>query len=263
MPELPDVEVFKQYLDATSLHQVIESVEVTDRRIMGNVSAKKLQQALKGRRFQKSRRYGKYLFIHISEGCWLVIHFGMTGFLKYFKSRGEMPSHSRLLIKFTHGYFLAFHCQRLLGEINLVEDPGSFIEKRGLGPDALDPEFDFVAFKKTLSGRKGMVKSTLMNQHIISGIGNIYADEILFQAKVHPTLKVDQLSNGRLENIFQAMKKVLQVAVKSGVRPEQFPTNYLLPHRGTDDRCPKCGGQLKRVQVSGRGTYYCPECQKL
>lgn len=262
MPELPDVEIFKQYLDATSLHQTIEDVEITDDRIMGNASIEKLQQVLRSQEFQESKRYGKYLFIHLDAGWWLVIHFGMTGFLRYFERKDQIPSHSRLLIKFTHGYFLAYHCQRLLGEINLVEDPRSFIREKGLGPDALDPEFDFVAFKKVLSGKRGIVKSTLMNQHIISGIGNVYADEILFQTGIHPRRKVHQLSDEKLRNIFQTMKEVLQVAIKSGASPDQFPPDYLLPHRGKDQRCPKCGGELKRIEVSGRGTYYCPECQK-
>lgn len=261
MPELPDVELFKRYLDTTSLHQTVETVEVTDNRILGNVSSQKLQQALQHRQFKESKRHGKHLFARLNK-LWLVVHFGMTGFFKYLNDYEKMPSHPRVLIKFTNEYYLVYNCQRLLGEVNLVEKPEEFIKEKGLGPDALDPEFDLPAFEKVLSVRKGMLKSTLMNQHIISGLGNIYTDETLFQAAAHPQTKVNYLTDDTKRGIFRAMKQVLQTAIDCGVRREKFPTSYLFPHRGTENICPRCRTRLKRIQILARGTYFCPKCQK-
>jgi formamidopyrimidine-DNA glycosylase len=106
-----------------------------------------------------------------------------------------------------------------------------------------------------------MAKSTLMNQHIIAGIGNVYSDEILFQASVHPRAKINGLNGRTLEAMYCAMKEVLQVAIEHQAIPGDFPDSYIIPRRHGDGACPKCGSALERVKVSGRSAYYCPICQ--
>jgi formamidopyrimidine-DNA glycosylase len=260
MPELPDVEIFKRYLDATSLHQKIETTQVLNQRIL-SVSAKKLQRDLKGKTLASTFRHGKYLFVKIEDGAWLIFHFGMSGRLKYYKRPEKKPSHTRLLISFSNDYHLAYDSQRKLGKISICEDPGKWINEKSLGPDAVNELPDFSDFQKTLSGRQAMVKSTLMNQEIIAGIGNIYADEILYQAGVHPRSKIKNLKKKTLEMLFHTMKDVLQTAIDRKADPEQFPDTYLLPNRNKEGRCPKCGKKISRTRVSGRTTYYCRECQ--
>jgi len=261
MPELPDVEIFKQYLDATSLHQQIDRVKVSSDDILKDISRRKLETALKNHRFESTRRHGKYLFVQPDSGSSLVLHFGMTGFLKYFKDPEKKPPHERVLIDFSNGYHLAYDCQRKLGEVGLIEDQEAFIAGGGLGPDALNPDFDLAALKKALSGTKAGVKSALMNQGLVAGIGNVYSDEILFQAGIYPKRKVNELDDEALERLFQATKDVLVKAVECRANPESFPSSFLIPHRREGAECPGCGGTVRALKVSGRKAYYCPDCQ--
>jgi len=259
MPELPDVEVFKQYLDATSLHQRIEKVRILAPEMLKGVTVERLKGALEGQVFESSRRHGKYLFVSLNSGIPLVLHFGMTGFLAYFKDMDKGPPHERLLVAFSNGYHLAYDCQRKLGEVTLAESVESFLKERRLGADAL--EVDLGSFKAALSGTRASVKSALMDQKLIAGIGNIYSDEILFQAGIHPQKRASQLDESTLEGLFQAMKEVLAATIACRADPGRFPEGYLIPHRRTDRICPKCGTGIETAKVSGRTAYFCPQCQ--
>ncbi len=259
MPELPDVEVFKQYLDSTSLHQKIGSVEVRNKMILGEVSANKLRKTLEGRELESTRRHGKHLFVQLDNDDWLMLHFGMTGWLKYFKDPKDEPSHARLLITFQNGYHLAFDCQRMLGKVDLIEDPEGFIEKRKLGPDLLD--LDFPSFRKLLGGRRGAIKSALMNQRIVAGVGNIYSDEILFQARIHPGTGVAGLDEEGLKKLFEETRRVLRTAIENQADPDKLPGSFLLPHRREGEKCPRGNGRIERIKAAGRTAYFCPACQ--
>jgi len=259
MPELPDVEVFKQYLDATSLHQSIAEVKILAPEMLKGMSVKELKQALEGDAFESSRRHGKYLFVKLDKGAFLVLHFGMTGFLTYFKDMDKELPHERLLVAFSNGYHLAYDCQRKLGEVALAEDVETFVEERELGTDAM--EIDLDSFKRAFSRTRASIKSALMDQRRIAGIGNIYSDEVLFQAGVHPQKKASQLDDSSLKALFQAMEEVLTATIESRAEPERFPEGYLIPHRRGDKICPKCGGEIKTAKVSGRTAYFCPSCQ--
>lgn len=262
MPELPDVEVFKRYVESTSLHQDIQSVEVPGRGMLRGTSENRLVKSLKGNRFEAARRHGKYLFIQSGKAPWLVLHFGMSGFLKYGEKSGDEPDHVRLRISFSNGYKLLFDCQRKLGEIGLVEKVGDFIEEKGLGPDPLQPDFDLETFKEALGNTRGMIKSALMDQERLAGIGNIYSDEILFQAGIHPKTPADRLEEEDLERLFDKMvHRVLPKAVQAQADPERFPKDFLIPRRHGDGTCPRCGTQLDKIKVGGRTSYVCPSCQ--
>jgi formamidopyrimidine-DNA glycosylase len=263
MPELPDVEVFRKYFNSTSLHQEIREVKVLNRRMLKGISAPKLKSTLGGQSFRSTARHGKYLFAELKNGSWLVLHFGMTGFLKYFRHTDKEPPHDRLLLTFSNGYHLAYDCQRKLGEIGLVDDKERFVRERDLGPDALAPDFNLAAFKETFSrAKRSSVKSAFMNQKLTAGIGNVYSDEILFQTKIHPRTKVKNLAEKQLEKLFREMKKVLQTAIQCQATPERFPGSYIIPHRRRNGKCPRCSRQLERKKISGRSAYYCPRCQR-
>ena len=188
MPELPEVEIFKRYLDATSLHQRIDDVDVRNTYILKETSARELARGLKGRRFESSRRHGKHLFVRADGELWLRLHFGMTGSLQYFKNDEQAPRYARVLFVFSNNHRLAFDDQRQFGEIGLLKDIDEFLKEHALGPDAL--KIDLREFRKILGKRRGAVKSVLLNQRIIAGIGNIYADEILFRVRMHPATEI-------------------------------------------------------------------------
>jgi len=261
VPELPDVEVFKQYLDATALHQKIESVDARSRRILTGIDASDLDSRLQGHTFEGTRRHGKYLFVELDDSNWLMLHFGMTGSLKYYTHSEDEPRYTQILFHFANGYHLAYVMPRKLGEVQVMGDPDDLIEEKGLGPDVLTDQFDFETFREILGGRRGMIKSRLMDQQIMAGVGNVYSDEILFQAGVHPRRKMGDLKEETLERIFGCLKEVLNVAIAHRAQPEQFPDNYLTRHRGTEHQCPCCGGPVERVKVAGRAGYFCPRCQ--
>src|SRR5437660_10273851 len=171
LPELPDVESFKRYLDATSLHQRIAHVDVLSAYVLKNISARELAHRLKRRCFESSRRHGKHLFVRTDGDVWLRLHFGMTGSLRYFKDEEKAPPHTRVLFIFARDYRLAFDDQRKFGEVGLVNNVNEFLKKRVLGPDALD--VDLVEFKKMFTKHRGAGKGILISQKLMAGWGTI------------------------------------------------------------------------------------------
>lgn len=263
MPELPDVQVYKEYLDATSLHQRIDALDVGRDEILGDVSARSLQRRLSGRTLESTRRHGKYLFVRISDADWLIFHFGMTGYLAYSSAR-EPPEHTRVLFRFDNGFHLAYVSQRMIGRIDWTEDPDAFIEQQRLGIDALDRALDAERFWDAIHRKRGSIKSALMHQGTIAGLGNVYTDEILFQAGVHPQAAASDLDQPTLTEIHRQMRRVLTSAIKARAQPERMPKDFLTPRRGADDAtCPRCGGALETAKISGRTAYLCPRCQPM
>jgi len=261
MPELPDVEVFRRYLGSTALHQTIDEVGVRSKRLLKGLSERTLRSHLKGRSIQQTDRHGKYLLAGVKANEWLVLHFGMTGFLKYFKNENKEPEYTQMLISFKNGFHLAYVAPRKLGQIFLIDSKKTLIEEKELGPDVLDGDFDLQAFKEALFRSRGMIKSTLMSQKIMAGIGNIYSDEILFQARIHPKATVDRLDRDQRGRLFRALKRVLRKAIEVQADPQRLPSSYLISHRDPEERCPRCKGKVEKIEVSGRSGYYCPRCQ--
>src|SRR5438094_433569 len=260
MPELPDVETFKRYLDATSLHQRIDDVDVRNAYVLKGVSAGKLAQQLKKRRFESSRRHGKHLFVRADGDLWLRLHFGMTGSLQYFKHEEQAPKHTRVLFLFANGHRLAFEDQRKFGEVGLLVDVDEFLKNRALGPDALD--MDLAEFKEIFGKHRVAVKTILLNQKLIAGIGNIYADEILFRARIHPATQVSALKEKTVAKLFRAARYILKRAIEAKADMDRMPKSWLLPHRGKGGKCPRCGRELKSATIGGRTAWFCAHCQK-
>ena len=260
MPELPEVETFKRYLDSTSLHQRIVGVEVRDAYVLKRVSPRELARQLKGRRFENSHRHGKHLFVRADDKLWLRLHFGMTGWLQYLKRDEETPKTARVVFGFANNRRLAFDDQRKFGEIELIKDVDEFLETRGLGPDALD--ISLSQFKSVLGKHRGAVKAILLNQQLIAGIGNLYADEILFRARTHPATDAARLNDRDLSRLFRATHHVLDKAIALKTDFNRLPKSWLLTQRGKRGRCPRCGRALKSATIGGRTSSFCARCQK-
>ena len=260
MPELPEVETFKRYMDSTSLHQWITNVDVRDAYVLKRVSARELARRLKGRRFENSHRHGKHLFVRADDELWLRLHFGMTGWLQYLKRNEEPPKTARVIFRFADNCRLAFDDQRKFGEIELIKDVDEFLQRRCIGPDALD--LGLSEFKTIFRTHRGAVKAILLNQQLIAGIGNLYADEILFRARMHPATEAARLSDKDLARLFRATRYVLEKAIALKTDFNRLPKSWLLTHRGKHGRCPRCGRALKSATIGGRTSWFCAHCQK-
>lgn len=260
MPELPDVEVFRRYLESTSLHRRITRVEVRSTKVLEGVSNKTLARNLVGKRFERTYRRGKYLFVETDHPPHLLLHFGMSGALSLVDTGHRDGKYDRVVFSFDDGAALAYENRRQLGRVGLVDDVDKAIEERQLGPDAWDISYE--EFARIISSGAGMIKPLLMDQTKLAGVGNIYSDEILFQAKVHPKAQCKQLDRKSIKSLHRSMQRVLGTAIKRHADPGKLPRSYLLPHRGPDESCPRCSGSVKKISAGGRSGYYCPHCQK-
>jgi len=238
VPELPDVETFKRDLDAAALHRRIERVEILAPRLLAGISPRALCRALMRRRFEASRRHGKYLFVRLDDNRWLVLHFGMSGRTAVFRHASDRPRYAQLVLRFADGLRLAYVAPRKLGRIALVDDPSAFVQPRGLGVDAMAVEWP--AFHAFAAGRRDAVKGWLLDQSAIAGIGNIYGDEILFQARIDPRRKVSGLGVAELRRLYREMRRVLERAIDARAEPARMPRRWLLPHRHRGACCPRC-----------------------
>ncbi len=265
MPELPEVEIFKRRLDATCLGRTITGVSIRDRRIIGKSSPARLVAKLKGALLRATRRHGKYLLVALDKGGWLVMHFGMNGSLQHFGRDDEDPPYDRLRLDFGDDHHLAYVNPRLLGRVELVADADAFVAKEKLGPDVLDAGLGLAEFAQAVAARKRDIKSVLMDQAVVAGIGNIYSDEILFQARLDPHSRADRLDRGDLKRLFNKTKSVLRTAIRRGSGSEQMlerlPRGFIIRERKKGGRCPRCGGAVAAIKFSGRTSYYCPRCQ--
>lgn len=260
MPELPDLRVLEEYVDATSLHRRIEDVMLRADLVSDPVP-QRIRDGLRGAAFEETRRHGKHLFIRAGDRGWLHLHFGMTGDLVAY-STGEQPEHTELRVDFADGSHLACTSTRRFGEISWVEDVDRYVEDAGLGPDPLEDDLDAAALRERFSGRSGTLKGTLMTQEVVAGLGNLYVDEILFQAGLHPESETGHLDDADLEHLATTMHEVVEAAVAARADPGRLPDDWLLPHREPGEPCPRGDGTIERIEVSGRATYLCPGHQE-
>lgn len=229
--------------------------------MLDGVAPSFLLEQLAGCQFQQSARHGKYLFIQLSRGPWLVLHFGMTGGLVFARGQRRAPISTQLLISFADGSCLSYHSQRKLGTIGLTPELDDFLRLKRLGPDALHPRLTAVRLAQLFKGTRRSVKSALLNQHLLAGIGNLYADEILFQAGIHPLARTGSLKASHLRHLSYAVTHVLNLAIARRADPGRMPATWLLPRR-PQGQCPRCHRCLGRFTIAGRTTYSCDHCQR-
>src|SRR5436305_13733318 len=184
----------------------------------------------------------------------------MTGSLQYLKHQEPAPRHTRVLFAFANAHCLAFEDQRKFGEVGLLKDVDEFLKKRALGPDALDVSLSRLT--EIFGKHRGAVKSILLNQKLIAGIGNIYADEILFRARIHPATQVSALKDKTIAKLFRAMRYILNRAIEAKAYMDLMPKSWLLARRGKGRKCPRCRHELKSATIGGRTAWFCAKCQK-
>ncbi|GGV71233.1 Fpg/Nei family DNA glycosylase [Streptomyces massasporeus] len=258
MPELPDVEGFRQVLESCAKGRVIRRVDVRDEGVLHGVDARRLRDALEGRRFGTPERHGKWLLAR-TGGPTLALHFGMTGRLVCGRAEDPVEAHDRVLFTLGGGRQLRFRDQRKLQGLWLAHEE-SDVEAllRRQGPDAL--EVDRTQFEKVLSSRRGHLKTALTDQSVLAGLGNLLADEILWRARLRPDRGARDLSRGDRRRLYEAMRRTLRSSVSAGCVPPR--DSWLTGHRDDrEPRCPRCGTGLRRSRMGGRGTVWCPRCQ--
>jgi formamidopyrimidine-DNA glycosylase len=258
MPELPDVEGFRRYMVRHASGKRISGVRVPAPAILRNTSPSGLSRALQGRSLAKPRRHGKWLLAPAGRTT-LILHFGMTGGF-HWTSRPEDPGRfDRMILEFRDGE-LRYHNMRMLGGVWIARADNEIERVTGtLGPDAAG--VDAEEFEGMLSGRRGGIKAALMNQRLISGIGNELSDEILWQARIRPSRQVSSLNRRKRRDLYGAMREVLRESMRRG-RILRHP-RWLTSQRGVPDpTCPRCGRRLRRTKVAGRTSYWCPRDQR-
>ncbi len=266
MPELPEVETIKQELGKAVIGNKIKQVIINNPRVIKGLTKSEFSKQLTGKTIKSVLRKGKLLIIKLSSNKFLTIHLRMTGQLIY---PGNAEK-SRVSFKFSNEKILDFNDQRLLGELKIVDNWKLLPFIKNLGPEPSD--LTLQKFKQKLSKRKKKIKSLLMDQSFIAGVGNLYAAEALFRAKIHPEKKVNSLSDKEKQLLFKELKKVLkQATLHRGSSIDEYVQlsgqagNYTLKHKvyGRQGKpCLVCGTPIKRITVGGRGTYFCPKCQR-
>jgi formamidopyrimidine-DNA glycosylase len=256
VPELPDVEHARGVLARHATGRLIDRVVTTDPGILRNAGAVDLDRALRGHRFEEPERHGKWLLAW-TTGPALLIHFGMTGQLIPADGPDGRHRHDRVIVELDRGE-LRYRNMRKLGGVWLAHDrreAGTILGP--LGPDALS--LDRRGFRSLLERRRGRVKSALMDQRLLAGIGNLLADEALWRAGIHPARRIEHLEAEERERLFEAIRAVVRTSVE---RFDRLPAGWLIHVRGRPDAaCPRCGTPLGRTVVGGRTTYFCPKHQ--
>lgn len=262
MPELPDVETVARRLRRAMVRRRIQNVKVLSPPTVRSPSPTAFARRLLGRRVRQVDRRGKYLLISLSGDLVLVAHLRMTGDFEIVAPGEEMHPSTRAVFTVA-GREVRFVDQRRLGHMDLIarDDLAQFPGVRSLGVEPLSPEFTPRRLRGLLAGRRGGLKATLLRQDLIAGIGNIYADEILWQARLHPTRVVASLSGREFSRLHRQIRGVLARATRSLSRYGE-PVGDLLAVRERGGQCPRCGRELAVETIAGRTTYYCRHCQR-
>ncbi len=285
MPELPEVETIKRDLGKIILGKKIKEVCVHVPAVIREPSVKEFKKGLEGKTIKNVLRKAKVLIIELSGGKSLVIHLKMTGQLVLRLPLSTSPERAkrveglvypgggnkaRVSFVFSDGKILDFNDQRLFGELRLLDNWRDFKFIKSLGPEPF--EITLERFQEMLSKKRARIKPLLMDQAFISGIGNLYAAESLFRAKINPQRPALSLSDKEKEKLFQEIKKVLSEAIRYGgssvddyVRLSGSPGEYASRHKvyaREGKSCLVCKTPIKRISLGGRGTYFCPKCQR-
>jgi len=290
MPELPEIEVTIRGLKNKILNRKIEDVWTDFKKMVKKPKDfEQFEKEIKGKKIKKVWRRGKNILLDLSDNKTLLIHQKLTGHLLLGKwekinNKWQPPpgplsekinTYIHLLFTLDNGEMLALSDLRKFAKIELwdTEELKKSKQIETLGLEPLDKSFTFSRFKEALKGQKKKIKQVLMDQTVIAGIGNIYSDEILFEAKVYPFKLANKLSEKELREIYRAIKKILPLAIKlcgesisdyrtlSG-EPGFFDKARKVYHR-EGEKCSRCGTIIKRVKIGGRSAHFCPKCQNV
>lgn len=275
MPELPEVETIRRDLQSEVVGRRITAVYLQDPEILKHPDEERFLITLQGKTIEGIDRQAKYLLIRLSGGWVWVVHLMLEGQLLYLPEDANWLPETKLVVTLDNGYqlrvrdFVGYAKTLLLHEEELY----TVLKLRLLGPEPIHPSFTFEVFRNRLRGRKGMIKPLLLNQQIMAGLGNIYADEALFLAGLHPGRKVTSLSETEFRRLYEAVVKVLKDGIEhrgtSAVRglyrdiwgKKGSHQEHLRVFRRKGQPCPGCEGTVEQIVVSGRQTFVCPCCQ--
>lgn len=274
MPELPEVEVVRRALEPFLVGRVPLSFRVSGKKMREDVPAAVLADALAGRPVAAVRRRAKYLIVEVEGARALVIHLGMSGRLALLDSAAPGDRHDHLAIAFDDGRELRFNDARRFGRVGVhyLSAPGGVPEfLAGLGPEPLERGFDGAVLRAAIGARRTPIKTLLLDQNVVAGVGNIYAVEALFRAGVRPDRPAASLSAPEADALARAIKTVLRASIRQGgttLRDHRIPdgsegrfARKLLVYGRAGQPCPNCGRALSFVRQSGRATCFCAGCQ--
>ena len=269
MPELPEVETIARQLRARGVEgREILSAKVAWARTVEPFSAAAFAKQVCGTTINEISRVGKWMLFSLSSGKTILVHLRMAGSFSL-----EAGPHDRLVLELSGGLALHYRDTRKFGRWRLVDDPDAILGK--LGPDALTRRFSLGYFREAMRSRHRMAKPLILDQSIVAGLGNIYADEALWEARIHPERLSDSLGEVDLEALYKAIKHVLATGVKNrGTSLGDGKTNYrdvegrsgghreeVKAYGRAGKPCGRCGTLLEKTVVVQRGTTYCPNCQ--
>lgn len=280
MPELPEVEVIRRDLEKEVVGKKIKSVEVRNtknsmRVIRRHKKRKDFEDALKGVKITRVDRKGKYILMYLDNGKVLIAHMGMSGQLIKTRASATVENHTHVVFDFAVGGQLRFVDPRTFGEMFIAEpdEIGEIKELQNLGHDPLEEAIPWQIFSETLSERKTKLKALLMDQKFISGVGNIYSDEILFASGIRFDRPSEQLSSQEVRRLYRAVQEILQDAIRhrgTSADDEQYRDLYgevgefqqfLKVYQREGQPCRRCRTPIERARWSNRSTFYCPQCQ--
>lgn len=273
MPELPEVETVKRALSRKVIGKKILKVESNFEKIVASPDFKTFQENVVGKRIESLSRRGKFLLFHLSSGRIMISHLRMTGHWLVAPKIGK-NKFMHLLFQLSEGQTMAYSDIRKFGRVWLIdtEEMGKFKPILKLGPEPLGNEFVFKEFSQKLSKNKSKIKVILLNQQTVAGLGNIYVDEVLHNAGISPRRPANRLKIAEKKQIFEAIRKIIAKAIEfNGTTVVNFTTpegkggefqKQLKVYGKKGNKCLRCKGEIKRIVVAGRGTHYCPNCQK-
>ncbi len=276
MPELPEVETVVKGLRPLIADKIVTAVEIREENMIGfpEDNIKAFRDSLIGSKIEAVNRRGKYIIIELSTDKNMVIHLRMTGKLLVKEVKEFRDKHTHVIFSLNDGQEIRFNNIRKFGRVYLIdknhpEQAGGLAD---LGPEPLSDELTVNDFKKLFENRRALMKSLLLNQHFIAGIGNIYADEILFRAGVRPDRTADTLTEAEKESIYHNMREILNKGIIYGGTSFSDYVNAfgekgsfqeeLRVHQREGEECYECGTIIEKTKISGRSTYFCPQCQK-
>jgi formamidopyrimidine-DNA glycosylase len=269
MPELPEVETIKRDLEAKMVGLCFTGATLHWRRMLKNITLADFRHRLLSQCIEGLTRRGKYLIFHLSNGESLILHLRMSGSLRLDDDCYKDP-YVRAVFDFGNGAKLYFRDPRKFGMIWLVEDAEQVVGK--LGPEPLDKSFTTKVLQSILKKRTAPIKAIICDQTVIAGIGNMYADEALFDAGIHPERQANSLSRNEIGLLHRAIVAILTRAIGSGgasisdySRPDGKPGEaqfvFKVAHQA-GKRCDRCGTRIERIPIRKRGSYFCPKCQR-
>lgn len=275
LPELPEVETVVQGLKDLTEGRKIMTVKVREEKIIGY--PEKVNEFIHdviNKKIVNLGRRGKYILINLDQYKTMVVHLRMTGKLLVKASELPFEKHTHVIFELDNDQDLRFNNVRKFGRIYLV-DSGNW-EKAGglneLGPEPLADDFTLECFEKQFENRRASIKSLLLDQSFIAGLGNIYTDEVLFMAGINPGRKANTLSREEIKKIYKSIRKLLKLGIKYGGTTFSDYVNVLgkkgsfqrklLVYQQQGKKCPECGAAIVKEKIAGRSTHYCPQCQK-